>query len=177
MKLKTIKRLLVQFTVNHVLAGTKFFSLKRKLLCSIGYQIGANTKIVGPLYNTGKLCIGDNCWIGRNLTVHGNGTVEIGNNCDIAPDVTFLTGGHQIGDSSRRAGAGETYHITVGDGVWIGARSTIMLDTVVGDGAVISACACVTRDVPRDTLAGGVPAKVIKELEELEDEVSEHLQE
>lgn len=39
---------------------------------------------------TGTLCIGANCWIGRNLTVHGNGSVIIGDNCDIAPDVTFL---------------------------------------------------------------------------------------
>lgn len=166
MKLKTIKRILVEFAVNHILAGSKLFSLKRKLLRSIGYQIGENTKVVGPLHNTGKLRIGDNCWIGKNLTVHGNGTVEIGNNCDIAPDVTFLTGGHQVGNAERRAGPGETYHITVGNGVWIGARATVLLNTAIGDSSVIAACACVTKDIPCDTLAGGVPAKVIKELED-----------
>ena len=85
--------------------------------------------------------------------MHGNGTVVIGNNCDIAPDVTFLTGGHQIGNAERRAGAGETYQITVGSGVWIGARATILLNTVIG---------------------GGVPARVIKELE---DGPAEHFQE
>ena len=172
MKLKTIKRILAKFAVNHILAGTKYFPLKRKLLCSIGYQIGTNTKIVGPLYNTGRLCIGDNCWIGMNLTVHGNGTVEIGNNCDIAPDVTSLTGGHKMGMAERRAGSGETYHITVGNGVWIGARATILLNSTIGDGVVISACACVTRDVPANTLVGGVPAKKIQELE---DEATEHI--
>lgn len=166
MKLKTIKRILVEFTVNHILAGTKFFSLKRRLLCSIGCQIGENTKVVGPLHNTGELRIGDNCWVGKNLTVHGNGTVEIGNNCDIAPDVTFLTGGHQVGNAERRAGLGETYRITVGSGVWIGARATVLLNTSIGDGVVIAACACVTRDVPCNTLVGGVTAKKIKELED-----------
>lgn len=102
--------------VNHVLTGTRFFPAKRNLLRSIGYEIGENTKIVGPIHNTGTLRIGANCWIGCNLTVHGNGIVTIGDNCDIAPDVTFLTGGHQMGDHNRRAGKGESYHITVGSG-------------------------------------------------------------
>lgn len=87
MKLKTIKKRIVIYLVNHTLAGTRFFSEKRNLLRSIGYEIGENTKIVGPIYNTGTLRIGANCWIGCNLTVHGNGTVTIGDNCDIAPDV------------------------------------------------------------------------------------------
>lgn len=98
MKLKTIKKRIVIYLVNHTLAGTRFFSAKRNLLRSIGYEIGENTKIVGPIHNTGTLRIGANCWIGCNLTVHGNGTVTIGDNCDIAPDVIFLTGGHQMGD-------------------------------------------------------------------------------
>lgn len=164
MKLRTIKRVLVEYMVNHLLAGTKFFPLKRKLLCSIGYQIGENTRIVGPVINTGTLCIGKNCWVGRNLTVHGNGKVIIGDNCDIAPDVSFLTGGHKIGNAQRRAGEGETYTIEVGSGTWIGARATILLDTFIGSGCVVASCACVNRNVPDNTLAGGVPAKVIKTL-------------
>ena len=163
MKLKSIKKRIVIYLVNHVLSGTRFFTAKRNLLRSIGYEIGENTKVVGPLYNTGTLCIGANCWIGCNLTVHGNGTVTIGDNCDIAPDVTFLTGGHQIGDHGRRAGNGEVYHIAVGSGVWIGGRATILRNTSIGDGSVIAACACVAKDVPPDTLAVGIPAKVMKE--------------
>ena len=152
MKLRTIRKRIVIFIVNHVLNGTRFFAAKRRLLRSIGYEIGENTKIVGPIHNTGTLRIGANCWIGCNLTVHGNGTVTIGDNCDIAPDVTFLTGGHQMGDHSRRAGKGESYHITVGSGVWIGGRVTLLLNTSIGDGSMIAACACVSKDVPADTL-------------------------
>lgn len=64
MKLKTIKKRIVIYLVNHVLAGTRFFPAKRSLLRSIGYEIGENTKIVGPIHNTGTLRIGANCWIG-----------------------------------------------------------------------------------------------------------------
>lgn len=163
MRVNTLRRIIIEFAVNHWLAGTKFFELKRKLLCSIGYEIGKKTKIVAPIYNTGNLKIGDNCWIGRSITIHGNGNVIIGNNCDLAPDIVFLTGGHRLDDANRRAGDGESYTIKVGDGVWIGARSTITKDTVIGNGSVIAACACVVRDVSENTLVGGVPAKVIRE--------------
>ena len=164
MKSGTLKRQTVNFLVNHILAGTRFFEMKRRLLRSIGYEIGENSKIVGPIYNTGSLRIGTNCWIGKNMTVHGNGTVVIGDYCDIAPEVTFLTGGHKLGSSQRRAGEGESYHIAVGNGVWIGARTTVLLDTRLGDGSVVAACACVAKNVPDNVLVAGVPAKVIREL-------------
>ena len=166
MKIKTIKKIVVLFTVNHVLSITKYFELKRKMLNSIGYQIGEGTKVVGPVYNTGTLIIGKNCWIGKNITVNGNGTVIIGDNCDIAPEVTFLTGGHKIGDSTRRAGKGEIYTIKVGNGCWLGARSTIGRNVTIGDGCMVAACACVMKDITENRLVGGVPAKEIRVLDD-----------
>lgn len=165
MKLHSIKRRLALFCVNHIFAGTRAFGSKRKLLRAAGWEVGEGTKVVGPVFCTGTMKIGPGCWIGRNLTVHGNGLVEIGANCDLAPDVTFLTGGHAIGTSARRAGTGETYRIRVGNGCWIGARATVGRTVSLGDGSVIAACACVTSDIPANVLAGGVPAKTIRELD------------
>lgn len=54
MKLKTIKKRIVIYLVNHVLAGTRFFPAKRSLLRSIGYEIGENTKIVGRFIIQGR---------------------------------------------------------------------------------------------------------------------------
>ncbi|MBR0081779.1 MAG: transferase [Clostridia bacterium] len=156
------------FLINHIFTGTKSFSCaaKRKLMQAVGNPVGKGTTIVGPITVLGTVSIGENCWINRGFTVHGNGHVSIGDNCDIAPNVTFLTGGHAIGDHARRAGAGETYRIQVGNGCWIGAGSTVLGNTTVEDGSVIAACACVNRDVPKDTLAGGVPAKIIRKLDD-----------
>ena len=56
---------------------------------------------------------------------------------------------------------------SVGNGVWIGAHATVLNNIGIGDGSVIAACACVRRDVPADTMVAGVPARVIKELEDL----------
>ena len=104
--LRGIWRAFALFLVNHVFAGSKprYFGIKRRLLNSIGFEIGAGTRVVGPIECTGRLKVGKDCWIGKNLKVNGNGSVVIGDNCDIAPEVTFQTGGHKIGDPSRRAG-------------------------------------------------------------------------
>ena len=158
------KRKLCLFFVNKILSGTKYFKLKRILLNCIGFQIGHNPKVVGPVECSGKLKVGENCWIGKNLIVNGNGMVEIGDNCDIAPEVTFLTGGHAVGNAHRRAGKGEIYSISVGNGVWIGARSTLMKNISVGNGAIIAACACVHKSVQDNDMVGGVPARVIRTL-------------
>lgn len=162
MMLGSLRRKWVYYLVNRVYAGTRCFERKRRLLCSIGHELGEGTKIVGPIFCTGRLIVGKDCWIGRNLTVHGNGTVTVGDCCDIAPDVTFLTGGHEIGGPGRRAGKGRTSHIAVGDGAWIGARATVLAN--VGQGSVVAACACVSGAVVENTLVGGVPAKLIREL-------------
>ncbi len=164
----SIKRRIHLFLVNKIYVGTNpiFFDKKRKLLNSIGYSIGENTKIVGPIEWNCEVQIGDNCWIGKNMIAHGNGKIEIGNNCDIAPCVMFLTGNHKIGDTYRRAGLGENHLITIGNGVWIGARSTIVNDIKIGDSCVVAACACVTKSVENNMLIGGVPARVIRELKD-----------
>lgn len=165
MKLITVKRIFAFFCVNHLLVGTRCFEAKRRLLNFAGYEVGENTRVVGPVRCTGNLRIGKNCWIGRSFTVHGNGTVEIGDNCDVAPEVSFFTGGHQIGTPERRAGLGQHYTIDVGNGTWIGARSTITNNITIGESCVLAACACVVKDIPENTLVGGVPARIIRVLQ------------
>ncbi len=166
--LRGICRFILLFMVNHLLAGTnpQYFEVKRKLLNTIGFSIGEGTKIVGPIDCTGTLVVGKNCWIGKNLVINGNGTVEIGDNCDIAPEVTFLTGGHEIGSAKRRAGKGLTTRQCIGNGVWIGGRATIVGNVEIRDGCVVAACSCVVKNVASNTLVGGVPAKIIRRLED-----------
>ena len=158
---------LVLFSVNRIFVGAspKYFAIKRWLLNSIGISVGKGTKVVGPIVCTGTLVIGRDCWIGKNLMVNGNGFVTIGDRCDIAPEVTFQTGGHEIGGAQRRAGKGFNATQRVGSGVWIGGRSTIVGDVTIGDSSVIAGCACVVKDVEPNTLVGGVPAKLIRGLD------------
>lgn len=160
------KRRIWLFFINHIYVGTRFYENKLFMMRKLGHEIGEGTKIVGPVFCTGKLIVGKDCWIGKNLVVNGNGCVTIGDRCDIAPEVAFQTGGHMIGTAQRRAGAGVTYDISVGDGCWIGARSTILGGVHIGEGCVIAACACVCNSMEKNSLVGGVPAKIIRKLEE-----------
>lgn len=164
MKQRTLRRIWAMYLVNHIYTGTRCFKAKRRLLRRSGHEIGADTKVVGPLFCTGKLVIGEACWIGADLKIHGNGTVIIGDRCDIGPGVTCLTGSHEIGDAQRRAGKGFNGEIRIGEGCWLGGGATVVAGAQIGSGSVIAACACVTGAIPANTLAGGVPAKTIREL-------------
>jgi acetyltransferase-like isoleucine patch superfamily enzyme len=76
--------------------------------------------------------------------------------------VTITDGNHsfdQVGELIRFQGL-ETREIHIGNDVWIGAKATIIHD--LGDGAVIGANAVVTKPVPAETVAVGVPARVVR---------------
>lgn len=164
--IRHLHKVLVMFLVNHMFVGTWFFETKRKLLNSLGYHIGEETKVVGPLFCTAQLTVGERCWIGKNLHIHGNGIVTIGDNCDVAPEVVFITGGHEIGAHDRRAGKGISYSIHIGNGTWVGARSTILRDITIGAGCVIASCSCVVKNVEDDLLVAGTPARTIRRLDQ-----------
>lgn len=165
--IRHVWRTIALFLVNRVFAGTnkRFFDVKRSLLRSIGYHIGSNTKIVGPIFCTGNLTIGRDCWIGTNFIVRGNGTVILGDRIDVGPDVTFVTGNHKIGTSERRAGEGYNCVQSIGDGCWIGAKSIFVNNISIGTSCVVAASACVCKTTHKNLLIGGVPAKIIKSLE------------
>ncbi len=167
-KVKKIKSKFYLYLVNNFFKGTHFWKIKRILLNECDdIQIGSNTKVVGPLYKPtmSKIIIGENCWIGRELCLEGNGTVIIGDNCDIAPCVSFLTGSHLIGDKRRRAGNGFNGKIEIGSGSWIGSRAIFLPESIVNSGTVVGAGSVVTKELEANCIYAGSPAKIIKKLD------------
>ena len=160
-------RAVVLFFINHFLGGTHFFCIKNKLLNLVGIKCGKNTKVVGPLIvgKCSNIAFGSNCWVGTRFTIHGDGSFVCGDNCDFAPEVMIVTGSHEIGNANRRAGEGKNLTVTIGNGCWVGARSTFIGDTRVQDAVVVAAGSCVIKDCEKNYLVGGVPAKKIRELE------------
>lgn len=162
------RRRIVKFIINHFFSCTRFWELKRKLLTWAGVKIGNNSKVVGPIEfgNVISIEIGTECWIGKGICFEGNGKVVIGNNVDIAPYVCLETGGHLIGENKRRAGKGVVNKIIIGDGCWIGCRSTVINTVEICSGSVIAAGSLVNHNVPDNVLVAGVPAKLKKKLEQ-----------
>jgi len=132
-----------------------------------GYRKEATICGKGGLYGRGLWQVGLSSWIGPGCVfyTHQDAAICIGEHCDIAPQVMFVTGSHEIGPSERRAGYGIANPISIGDGVWIGARATITGGVSIGAGSIVAAGAVVTSDVAPNTLVGGVPARLIRVLE------------
>lgn len=107
--------------------------------------------------------IGEGTTINKNTCVLDN--VVIGKYCSIAPNCVIVGSNHNYKDVSqliKKQGI-SSIGITIGDDVWIGANVTILDGVVIGKGAVVAAGAVVNKDVPENSVFGGVPAKKITE--------------
>ena len=105
--------------------------------------------------------IGKNVWIGSNSTILPG--VTIGDGTLIGHNVVLATLNHHPDPACR--GDLIPAPIRIGKNVWIGSNSTILPGVTIGDNAVIAAGAAVAKDVPANTIAGGVPAKILRQIE------------
>lgn len=118
--------------------------------------------------------VGDDCYVGPNLTITPFGRddvegtlIELGDRATISPDVKFLCSMHPE-ESTLSEIYGDLEAIEVGHDAWIGAGASILGGVSIGSESVVGAGAVVTEDVPSRTVVGGVPAEKIREIEGLE---------
>ena len=110
----------------------------------------------------GDVLIGDNTRIGIHCTVIG--PVTIGSHVNLAQGITVTALNHNFEDTTKRIDEQgvSTRPVVIGDDVWIGANAVILPGVTIGHHSVVAAGAVVTKDVPSNTVVGGVPAKEIK---------------
>ncbi len=110
----------------------------------------------------GEPAIGEGTWIGAFTLVDGSGGLTIGQGCDISSGAQIYT--HS---SAKRCVSGRAFSeierapVTIGDHVFIGANAVINMGVTIGDRCVIGAGAVVTSDLPSESIAVGVPARVV----------------
>ena len=109
--------------------------------------------------------VGDEFLANYNVTILDISPVSMGDNVWIAPNTLITTVGHPISPKGRREHLGISKPITIGNDVWIGGNVTILPGVTIGSNVVVAAGAVVTKDVPDNCVVGGVPAKVIREIE------------
>ncbi len=113
----------------------------------------------------GSIHIGEGTHIQPGCHFHAHlANIVIGKNVEIASGCGFFPYDHgiEVGTSIMEQPLRSKGGISIGDGVWLGYRATVLQGVTIGQGAVIAAGSVVTHDVPANAIAAGIPAKVIK---------------
>lgn len=120
--------------------------------------------IFTPVYiNYGKnIHIGKNVFINFDCTFLALGGIIIEDDVLIGPKVNLITENHPLNPKERKGLIAKP--ILIKKNAWIGANATILPGVTIGENAVIAAGAVVSKDVPDNTIVGGIPAKSIKEI-------------
>ena len=137
----------------------------RDLLSQItGSDIDKSVDVFTPLYiNYGKhTIIGKNVFINFDCTFLDLGGITIEDNVLIAPKVSLLSEGHPVSAENRHSLM--VGHIHIKKNAWIGSGAIILPGVTIGENSIVAAGAVVSSNVPDNTITGGIPAKVIKEI-------------
>lgn len=139
--------------------------------------IGEGTSLMGPIhFHYGcHTEIGASCFINCNFTVQDDARVKIGDHCCIGPNVTIVTPMHPMLADERRGFRCDdgverflcyAKPVVIGNDCWFGANVVVCPGVTIGDGCVIGAGSVVTRDIPPNSVAAGVPARIIRPITE-----------
>lgn len=113
-----------------------------------------------------NISVGNYFYSNHNLVITDGAKVTFGDNVFIAPNCCFTTAEHAIDPEQRKAGMEIAKPINVGNNVWIGAGSTILAGVTIGDNTVIGAGSVVTKSIPNNVIAVGVPCRVQRQITE-----------
>ena len=140
-------------------SGWLRYSLTKGIIDSIGKNVNVEKNATFHRH----ISVGDYSDLGIDSVI-GEG-VKIGSHVMMGPGCYIYTSNHCFDRTDipmMEQGMSETKPVTIGNDVWIGSRVTILPGVHIGDGVVIGAGAVVTRDIPNNAIAVGVPAKVVK---------------
>ncbi len=139
-------------------------------------SVGKNLGIFTPFYcEYGvNIEVGQNCFVNYNCTFLDVAKIKLGNGVWIGANVTIATPNHPyIPEERLEADYPDGHHdleyakaITIKDNCWICSSATIVGGVTIGEGAIVAAGAVVTSDVPANSIVAGVPAKVIRQIDE-----------
>ena len=138
--------------------------LFKELFGSIGKQYW-----IEPPFRTDYGCntyIGENFYANYDCIFIDVAKIHIGNNVFLGPRVCLYTAGHPIDAEIRNKQLEYGKSITIGNDVWVGGNTVINPGVMIGDNVVIGSGSVVTKDIPSNVIAAGVPCRVIRNITE-----------
>lgn len=137
-------------------------SIINKLL---GYQPD-NLELLSPFtcdYGN-NIVLGKNVFINSNCYFMDGAKITVGDNVFIGPSCGFYTANHPLDYQTRNQGIEQALPILIGNNVWLGGNVIVLPGVKIGDGCVIGAGSVVIKDIEANSIATGVPCKVIKKI-------------
>ncbi len=136
---------------------------------SFGYWaaplFGTGGILLQPRRHEAEIRIGDGNWFSNNVTLVANERIVIGDGCQIGDQVAIYDCDfHEINPATRNRSCGPTQPVSVGNNVWLGSRVMVLKGVNIGDNSVVAAMSVVTKSIPPNSVAAGVPAKVVRSL-------------
>lgn len=158
------KKMIYEFNMLPPQEREKADALLKRLLGKTGESI----HIEAPFHCDygSNIEVGENFFANYNFTILDVGKVIIGDNAQIAPNVSIYTAGHPIHPDSRNSGYEYGIGITIGDNVWIGGNTVILPGVHIGNNVVIGAGSVVTKDIPDNYIAVGNPCRLVRRITE-----------
>jgi acetyltransferase-like isoleucine patch superfamily enzyme len=146
--------------------STSIDEIRDRLSDLIGNEIDKSTTVFVPFYtNFGyHTKIGKNVFINHACSFLDLGGITIEDDVLIGPRVNLITENHPVDPLKRKYL--DLKPVMIKRRAWIGAGATILPGVTVGENSIVAAGAVVNKDVPGNTIVGGIPAKVIRAIEE-----------
>ena len=145
-------------------ASVNIDEARERLSEIIGSAIDSSTRIFIPFHtNFGRFTtLGKNVFINHSCSFLDLGGITIEDDVQIGPRVNLVTENHPLDPADRQSIILKP--IVIKRNVWIGAAATILPGVTIGENSVVAAGAVVSKDVPANTVVGGIPAKIIKSI-------------
>ncbi len=143
--------------------STNIDQIRERLSEIIGTELDESTTVFAPFYtNFGQFIkIGKRVFINHACSFLDMGGITLEDEVLLGPKVNLITENHPLDpDNNRRAHFSKP--IVIKRNAWIGAAATILPGVTIGENSIVAAGAVVSKDVPANTIVGGVPAKFIK---------------
>jgi maltose O-acetyltransferase len=148
-------------------AGPAAWEERDRLLRQMLREVGEKVVVRAPFYcEYGAISIGDRSFVNVDAVMLDVAPIAIGAACQIASRVQLLTATHPVDPEPRRLGWEYGQPITLADNVWLGGGAIVCPGVSIGQDTVVGAGAVVTRDLPAGVVAAGVPARVLREIDD-----------
>lgn len=146
-------------------SSTDIDQIRERLSEIIGTPLDKSTRVFIPFHtNFGQFIrIGRNVFVNHACTFLDLGGITIEDDVLIGPRVSLISESHPLDPDDRKVLLLKP--VLIKRNAWIGANATILPGVTVGENAVVAAGALVSTDVPANTVVGGVPAKIIRQID------------